>query len=164
MSLRGASDVPRLRRRALCLAPAAAVGCLLEQHRRRKHEQFELQEAVGVTLPAILATLLFLPFIIGSAVGRGLDLPGGALPCASLISWRCSWPSWGAWKWTNVPSGACVAWNRQKWGRKTPAKLGFICHGACLQVGFCRIAVPGWGLYNGQAGSCKSAASGMLDG
>ena len=32
------------------------------------------------------------------------------------------------------------------------------------QVGFCRIAVPCMGLDDGQAGSCKSATSGMLDG
>ena len=66
--------VPRLRSLAPRLAPAAAVGCLLERHRHQKHEQFELQEA-AVTLPAILATLLFLPFIIGSAVGHRLALP-----------------------------------------------------------------------------------------
>eukprot|EP00439_Symbiodinium_sp_Y106_P079462 s129_g18.t1 len=92
-------------------ASTTELGCLVSEGptpetRAVPRPRCSCREAVGVTLPAILATLLFLPFIIGSAVGaHGLLGARGSGPMCLL-----------ALVWASVASlclaGACITGKR----------------------------------------------------
>ncbi|CAE7572092.1 UVR8 [Symbiodinium sp. CCMP2592] len=87
-------------------ASTTELGCLVSEGptpetRAVPRHRCSCREAVGVTLPAILATLLFLPFIVGSAVGaHGLLGARGSGPmCLLALVWASVASLYPAWAW-----------------------------------------------------------------